>query len=98
MQSLSFKFKLLLAMMLVVCGITGATMFLGQRKLEAVQGELFQQEYESEVALFTQGQEARLGAAKEKCRELVRSVRLIAAMHALEEDPSEGTVEVVENL
>jgi class 3 adenylate cyclase/HAMP domain-containing protein len=93
MRSISFKFKLLLAMMLVVCGITGATMYVAQGKLESMQEQLFQREFESEVALFSQAQDARLGAVQEKCRTLAGSVRLIAAMQTIEDEISEETLE-----
>lgn len=95
MRSLSFRFKLLLAMMIVVCAITGATMYVAQSRLEAMQTEMFRREFENEIALFTQSREARLGAIKERCRTLVSSVRLVAAMHAVEEDPSAEVLEAL---
>lgn len=93
MGSISFKFKLLLAMMLVVSGITLATMYVTQRRLEGLQERLFEQEFESEVAIFREAQEGRLGAVKQRCRTLAGSVRLIAAMETVNEEASEETVE-----
>ena len=46
MQALSFRFKLLLAMMLIVAGVTGATLFATQKRVKAAYLELFQEQFE----------------------------------------------------
>jgi class 3 adenylate cyclase/HAMP domain-containing protein len=80
MIRLSFALKLVLAMMLVVGGVTAATLMIGQRKLQEANRRNFEQEFRSEVALFTKSQEARLGAVKTKAREFARNKRLFAAV------------------
>lgn len=97
-MSLSFRFKLLLAMMLVVTGVTWAVMYFARQKLATAYEEMFALEFESEVALFLQGQEARLGAMNEKSATFARSVRLLAMVSELEEKPSPEDLEELYDL
>ena len=78
MEALSFRVKLLLAMMLIVTGVTGATLFATQKRMKAAYQELFAEQFETLINYFADKQEARLSAAKEKCSELARSVRFTA--------------------
>src|SRR5207253_933750 len=66
MRSVSFRSKLLLAMMLVVVGGTGATMLVTQRSVDASYRRLSRQQFETEVALFSALQNARLAAVKSR--------------------------------
>ena len=86
MAALSFRVKLLLAMMLIVAGVTGATLFATQKRVKAAYQDLFQEQFETLINYFADKQEARLSAAKEKCSELARSVRF-TAFFVTNEDP-----------
>jgi class 3 adenylate cyclase len=80
MPTLSFRVKLLLAMMLVVVGITGTTLFLGERRFQVGYRALFEEQFDAQVRFFSAVQESRLAFVKQQCRELVRSVRIREAL------------------
>jgi class 3 adenylate cyclase len=87
MGELSFRRKLLGAMMLVVAGSAGLTLATTQRRIEATYRRLSQQQFDQAIASFTAMQDARLEFVKRRCRELGQSVRLRAALVvAAEED------------
>ena len=76
MIALSFRIKLLLAMMLLVAGVTGATLYVTQQKVRATYLKLFQDQFESEVNYFGSQQENRLANLKEPCETLAQSETL----------------------
>ena len=76
---LSFRWKLFLAMMLVVTGVAGAALLVTQQAVAATYAKIFRERFRAEVDLFSAAQQARLAAIRDKCSELARSVRLIAA-------------------
>lgn len=80
---LSFRVKLLLAMMVVVVAITGATLYLAENNLQSKHQEALNAQFQDQVRFFLALQDAQLGATTEKCRAVARSVRMRAA---LEED------------
>jgi class 3 adenylate cyclase len=84
MSAPSFRLKLLLAMMLVVVGVTGSTLFVTERKVQAGYARLSGEQFASQVRYFTAMQESRLGYVKDRCRELVQSVRLREALRVAE--------------
>src|SRR5580700_6610247 len=69
---LSFRIKLLLAMMALVAGVTGATLYVTQQKVQATYLKLYQDQFEAEVNYFTIQQESRLSSVKTSCQELAR--------------------------
>src|SRR5271163_1604032 len=73
MIALSFRIKLLLAMMLLVAGVTGATLYVTQQKVQQTYLKLFQDQFETEVNYFTVQQESRLNPVKDRCQELAKS-------------------------
>lgn len=77
---MSFRIKLLLVMMLLVVGVTGATLYVTQQKLEAAYLKLFQNQFETEVNYFSQQQDARLGVLKGPCEALAKSAALQEAL------------------
>jgi signal transduction histidine kinase/CheY-like chemotaxis protein len=83
-SALSFRVKLLLAMMLVVVAITGATLYLAEKNLQAKHQEALNAQFQDQVRFFLALQDAQLGATTEKCRAVARSVRMRAALE--EED------------
>lgn len=76
----SFRVKLMLAMMLVVLGITAIGLFLAQRNLAASVESGLQREFASELAALHGVQELRQAALAELCRVLVRKPRIHAAL------------------
>ncbi len=80
----SFRVKLVAAMMLVVVGVTGATLYVAKDRMEAAHERMSEIQFRNQVELFNRMRESRLERVREKCRELVRSVRVAAALE--EED------------
>lgn len=69
---MSFRIKLFLAMMLLVAGVTGATLYVTQQKVRATYEKLSQDQFEAEVGYFAIQQENRLNPIKERCQELAK--------------------------
>src|ERR1700759_3662411 len=80
MFALSFRIKLLLAMMLLVVGVTGATLYVTQQKVKATYQRLFQDQFEAEVNYFNVQQESRLSRTKTACQDLAKLPALREAM------------------
>src|ERR1043165_9890498 len=78
---LSFRTKLVLAMMLVVAGVTVATLYVTQRRVQANYGRMFRKQFDWQINYFTSLQDARREVVKDQCLKLSQSVRLIAAMN-----------------
>jgi class 3 adenylate cyclase len=80
MPVLSFRTKLALAMMLVVAGVSVATLFVTQRRVQANYERMFRKQFDWQINYFISVQEARLDVVKEQCLKLSETVRLISAM------------------
>ena len=83
---LSFRVKLLLAMMIVVAAITGATLYLAENNLQAKHQEALNAQFQDQVRFHLALQDAQLGATTEKCRAVARSVRMRAALEVNDVD------------
>src|SRR5580765_4132389 len=81
MPVLSFRAKLVLAMMLVVAGVSIATLFVTQQRVQANYERMFRRQFDWQINYFTSAQEARLDVVKEQCLKLSQLVRLISAMN-----------------
>lgn len=81
---LSFRIKVLLALMLVVVVVTGTTTYLAERNVQERYQEALDAKFQEQMRLFSGLQEARRRAILDKCRALAHSVRLQAALE--EED------------
>jgi signal transduction histidine kinase len=77
---LNFRAKLMLAMMLIVVVVIGATVYIAGNNLRANQDRTLEQQFHTQVRSFIALQEARSTAIAEKCRALSHSVRLRAAL------------------
>jgi class 3 adenylate cyclase len=86
MLPVSFRTKLLLAMMFVVAGVTIVMLLIAQKRVQANYERMFRTQYEWQVGYFTALQEERLAAIKEQCVALVKSVRLLAILREDEVD------------
>ena len=80
MPALSFRLKLLLAMMLVVGGVSFATLFVTQRSVQNNYERMFRKQFERQLAYFTGLQDARLSPLKEMALNLCQDARYIVAM------------------
>jgi signal transduction histidine kinase len=76
----TFRVKLLLALMLIVITVTGSTLYLAERNVQARHQESLDVQFQAQMRLFTALQAARLGVIMGKCRTLSHSVRLRAAL------------------
>lgn len=88
MPRLSFRFKLLLAMMVVVGGVSGVTLFLTQKSVQAAYEKLFREKLDDQITYIPREQEQRIGKIKEECARLARLPRILALL-------DEGDVEAL---
>lgn len=86
MPALSFRLKLLLAMMGVVVGVTGATLYATHQRVEAGYRRVFEAQFETQVRHFFELRQARLDRFGALCQTLARSVRLVRALDELGPD------------
>src|SRR4029079_691121 len=87
MPVLSFRLKLVLAMMLVVAGVSVTTLLITQRRVQATYEKTFRNQFERQINYFTSLQETRLGAVKEQCLKLSQSAPLLDALQQLPMEP-----------
>lgn len=80
---LSFRTKLLLSMIAVVVGVTGATFLITQNRIQEAYRGLFEQQFRREIEIFNDLQETRLNTVKARCTIFAKSVRLRSAMRRL---------------
>lgn len=78
--TLSFRAKLLLAMMLVVLAVTTATVYLVEKNRRANQQQVLDAQFQSRVQSFLKIQEAQSEIITEKCLVISHAVRLRAAL------------------
>jgi class 3 adenylate cyclase len=81
MPAPSFRTRLLLAMMLVVGGVTLATAVATQRSLAAAYRRQDEERFARDLRQLEELREARLASVKARSRDLARSVRLVAALY-----------------
>lgn len=79
-RAASFRAKLLVAMMLVVAGLTGTGLYVAQRKANAdIQHDL-EHNFQADLAAIHSVEELRYSALAERCRALVAKPRIHAAL------------------
>jgi signal transduction histidine kinase len=78
--NVSFRVKLLVAMMLVVSTITALGLYLAQRQLAANVEQALKRQFQSEVGSLHSAQEMRHAALAELCRNLAEKPRIHAAL------------------
>jgi len=71
-RALHFRTQLLLALMLVVCAITGVGLVLAERNLAAGVTRDLENTFDAELTALRRVQELRHAALVERCRALVR--------------------------
>lgn len=75
-----FRRRVLVAMMLVVTGVTLIALYFGQRSLVANVEQDLQRAFQSELAAIRSAREVRHAGLVERCRALVRKPRIHAAL------------------
>src|SRR5205823_8103818 len=85
-HGLSFRGKLLLAMMLVVLAVTSATLYLAENNLRANQQKNLDTQFQNQLRSFLAVQDMQAGAITERCRALSHSVRLRDALEERDVD------------
>src|SRR5207248_11667113 len=76
--ALSFRAKLLSAMILLVLAVTGTTLLITENQLRASYERHFQQSFKFQIESFLQQRESRLAPVKERVADVAPSARLIA--------------------
>jgi hypothetical protein len=84
--ALSFRAKLLLAMMVVVLAVTIAAVYLAEENRRANQQLALDAQFQNQVQAFLKVQETQSEAINEKCRALSRAVRIRAALEERDVD------------
>lgn len=84
MPRLSFRFKLLIAMMLVVAGVSGATLWLTQIRVQAAYEKLFEEKLQEQLTHVPREQEERIGEIKRECARFAGLRRIFAALEERE--------------
>ena len=85
-RALSFRAKLLLAMMLVVLAVTTATVYLAEKNRRTNHQQLLDAQFQNRVQSFLKIQEAQSEIITEKCLALSHAVRLRAALEERDVD------------
>jgi PAS domain S-box-containing protein len=78
--ALSFRAKLLSAMILLVLAVTGTTLLITENQLRSSNERHFQQSFNFQIESFLQQRESRLAPVKERSAGAAPSARLIAAI------------------
>ena len=76
----TFRVKLLIALMLIVVTVTGSTLYMAERNVQARYQESLDLQFQAQMRLFAALQDTRLGVIMGKCRTLSHSVRVRAAL------------------
>src|ERR1051325_9367938 len=96
---MSFRLKLLLAMMLVVGVVTTTTLFATQHSVKKAYEQIFEEQFKNQITYFTQLREARLARPREESLAFVNSVRLKAAMVEYRDQKTDETAkDIYQNL
>jgi class 3 adenylate cyclase len=84
MPRLSFRLKLLVAMMLVVAGVSGVTLWLTQIRVQAAYEKLFEEKLQEQLTHVPREQEDRIGEIKRECARFAGLRRIFAALEERE--------------
>ena len=77
---MSFRIKLLLAMMLLVSTVTLLGVYFAQRQLAVTTEQSLRRQFQSEIAALHSAQEIRHAALAELCHDLAQKPRIHAAL------------------
>lgn len=82
----SFRTKLIVAMTLVVAGVTGATLYVASKRVQVTYQHQFEQQFQQQLAYFSEVRLRQLNDLVRKCETLGKSVRLASALETAIED------------
>ncbi len=85
-ETMSFRVRVLVAMMVVVLAVTIATLYLAENNLRANQEKVFDIQFQNQVRSLVRAQETQSRAITERCRVASYSVRLRAALEESDVD------------
>ncbi len=91
-RNLSFRSKLILAMSLIVCGVTGATMIVTEKRVQATYLHLFEQQFSMQIQYFSENRLRQLEIIANRCEAVSKSVRLLSAV---EEAVASGDTDII---
>lgn len=86
MPALSFRFRLILAMSLIVIGVTGATLYVTQKRVQATYHHLFEEQFQTQIRFFSDSRLRQLDAVAKKCESIATSPRLVSALEKGDSD------------
>jgi class 3 adenylate cyclase len=86
MSRLTFRTKLLLAMLVVVVGGGFTTLVITQSRVQSAFARVYRQEFRRQIDYFATLQEARLESTREQCLKLAQSEAVVAALDRTEPD------------
>lgn len=79
-MTLSFRTKLILAMTLVVVGVTGATLYATGKRVRDTYQHLFEEQFQQQLRFFSSSRIAQLEQVAQKCETIAKSPRVAAAL------------------
>src|ERR1051325_5731048 len=97
---MSFRIKLLVAMMLVVGAVTGGTLLATQRKVQTAYEQMFDEQFRNQITYFSRIQEERLTVARARSLAFAKAVRVISGMseYGLGDKTPERIDDIYQNL
>lgn len=89
MPAFSFRTKLILAMSLTVAGVTGATLYMTQQRVQAAYQRQFEDQFRLQLSFFSERRLQQLGEIAKRCKKVSESVRIVSALEEalMEDDP-----------
>ncbi len=94
MPAVSFRIKLLVAMMLVVVGVSGATLYISQKIFQENYRDLYAKLFRNQISSFSNNQKTLIENIKQTCAVLVGSPRLQLAVPEALEGEAEGLYKI----
>jgi class 3 adenylate cyclase len=88
MPALSVRFKLVIAMMLMVAGVTYVTLRATERRVSTAFQELFRQQFENQISFFSLARETRLENVRLICSRLATNAAVVTALSSNQVDPT----------
>ena len=86
LPAISFRFKILFLIVLILVGAIGATLYVTQQQVEETYQTLFEREYETQLEFFTGRLRDRLSSANTLIAELAANPQFVAALRAEDSD------------
>lgn len=82
LPALSFRFKILLLIIVILSGAIGSTMIVTQRRVQATYQKLFARQYETQIDFFNSQQRLRLANVMARSQDLADDEEFLTALRA----------------